>query len=415
MIVSFDRPTSDVSILGSVYKRDEILTFRDAALVTVEANSNRDIINEDNAKSVAESVILKPISLEHRMDGARGFFTEAKYVYPHVLTSGIIFLNHTPPDIVSELIEGKYSLSVEGDADNAICTYCKAKFASNKEYCNHLKARRVYNSYRDFENMRATGGALTKNPAGSLTNISADKISIVASADTSSTNAEKQELADMVKSGVAMADGSFPIANEVDLKASIQAIKDGEGNVEVLKHITSRASAIGGEILLQGIWTKGDSMPVEDEKKPQPETIEAEKADKEEKDIENKKEDDKEEKKEEDKNPFVKASEWDEIKAKLAEALAGLEVMKVENVGLKSELKASTEKYRKTILVDSGAITDEEWEANKESILASDEGAITLLASKAATKKTSLKLAFGGGKKLETALPSATKPKLVFG
>lgn len=61
-------------------------------------------------------------------------------------------------------------------------------------------------------------------------------------------NADERE--EMTKSGEALPDGSFPIANVADLKNAIQAFGRSKDQPTTAKHIAKRAKALGAEDLI---------------------------------------------------------------------------------------------------------------------------------------------------------------------
>ena len=61
-------------------------------------------------------------------------------------------------------------------------------------------------------------------------------------------NSDERE--EMAKSGEALPDGSFPIANVADLKNAIQAFGRSKDQPATAKHIAKRAKALGAEDLI---------------------------------------------------------------------------------------------------------------------------------------------------------------------
>ena len=58
----------------------------------------------------------------------------------------------------------------------------------------------------------------------------------------------------MAQSGEAMPDGSFPIANRVDLRNAIQSVGRASNYEAARRHIISRARALGAEDMLPEDW-----------------------------------------------------------------------------------------------------------------------------------------------------------------
>lgn len=69
----------------------------------------------------------------------------------------------------------------------------------------------------------------------------------------------KAERDEMAKNGQALADGSFPIANETDLKNAIQAYGRASDKAAAKAHIIKRARALGLTSLLPDDWTQQNS------------------------------------------------------------------------------------------------------------------------------------------------------------
>ena len=68
---------------------------------------------------------------------------------------------------------------------------------------------------------------------------------------------ERQRMAD---SGVAMPDGSFPIANRNDLANAIQSVGRASNYAAAKRHIISRARALGAVSMLPSDWNVKKSV-----------------------------------------------------------------------------------------------------------------------------------------------------------
>lgn len=64
----------------------------------------------------------------------------------------------------------------------------------------------------------------------------------------------------MAREGVAMRDGSFPIANETDLRNAIQSVGRASDYEAARRHIIRRARALGLSELLPEDWNAQKSM-----------------------------------------------------------------------------------------------------------------------------------------------------------
>lgn len=64
----------------------------------------------------------------------------------------------------------------------------------------------------------------------------------------------------MAREGVAMRDGSFPIANEADLRNAIQSVGRASNYEAARRHIIRRARALGLTELLPEDWNADKSV-----------------------------------------------------------------------------------------------------------------------------------------------------------
>jgi hypothetical protein len=448
-MIKFYEPSSAITILGSTYNKGDVLLFKDVPLVTAETNKNRDIISEVNAAEIAETTALKPISLEHKHGKMAGIFTEARYVAPHVLTSGLIYRKHLPDGVVKDLLEGKFFLSVEAAASKAACTNCGETFADQSDYCNHLKAKKIYNSYRKFpESMWGTGGALVREPAGSKTSIASSSISVVASYDTDEFEGREfsaDERSKLAKSKAALPDGSFPIVNGEDLHNAIRAVGRASNEASAKAHIISRAKALGLTAELPGDWVKGAQMTEKSKAEAEQRAPSAEE-NKDESKVSDKSVDDMKAdvaKLESDLKATVARAEAAELKAKAYEDSAAdkkqdkgnpgedspkdkkedkagqdaldKKEMKAKIEELEAKLGTAIEKRRYDMLVTSGVLTEDEWKKDKDSLMKSEDVAIELLASKAQPPAQNRKIMIQGGVQNAVKENQTPKRQLVFG
>lgn len=85
-----------------------------------------------------------------------------------------------------------------------------------------------------------------------------DEDAVVASLAFKSYDAEQRR--EMAKKGEALPDGSFPIADEEDLKNAIQAIGRAKDPDKAKAHIKKRAKALGKEDLIPEDWTQEEPV-----------------------------------------------------------------------------------------------------------------------------------------------------------
>lgn len=413
----------EIDILGSHYKKGEIYMFTDQPLVTVEANKNRDIITEQDARDIAASLPLRPISNDHKEGKMLGVYTDAKYVErtdksskPQVLASGIFYAKHTPKAVIEGLKNGEKSQSIEATADQAGCTVCGKWFNDQSEYCNHLQARNIYNAFRKFIGMRATGGGIVDEPAGSNTTINPQAVSILASKDEvigrEFSDDERKKLA---KEGDARPDGSYPIVTVEDLHNAIRAWGRGGATEADKAHIIARAKSLGATKELPENWVKAGSAKkgqimkhMHGDKAHSHDGGDAEHA-----------HDNMQGSYSCDEADDTKAKELSDVKAQLATALTNitkkdeeLTALKEQAEQLATDLKASKTEQRRMFLVGAGVFSEDEWTIQKDIVMAMDDKAIELFASK--SKQPLKKPVMLQGGVQNTAPVTQVKPKLVF-
>jgi hypothetical protein len=165
------------NVLGSAPGR--ILRFKNAVYARVERNKNGDQISEQGAQELAATIALQPIDEEHNLSKLVGHFEEGRPEGATVLTDGIIYASRFP-DIAKGLATGEYQFSLEATAKEAECSICHGIYASEKEYCEHLQNRNTFQASRILRGLKATGGAVTKRPAGTDTKADPEQMEFVA-------------------------------------------------------------------------------------------------------------------------------------------------------------------------------------------------------------------------------------------
>jgi hypothetical protein len=159
-----------------------ILQFDNFVYARKEVNKNRDEISAENLQELAATLPLNWIDWGHDDKKRTGFYIGAKVEDDAVLASGIIWTDDDP-ELPRRLAEGELQQSIEADAERAKCTVCGKEFTSEKQYCVHLaplENRFRFNAVRQLFGMRATGGALVRNPAGTDTKADPNGIRMIA-------------------------------------------------------------------------------------------------------------------------------------------------------------------------------------------------------------------------------------------
>jgi hypothetical protein len=150
------------------------LKFRDAVLARAETNKNLDNVNEVGIEELASTIAGTAIDIDHDPAKNVGFYTAGRAENNELRVDGVLWLDRCEVLGVNptEIIEGKYGLSIEAEAQTAQCSICETTHTSFTSYCTHLKNKMRYGATRFLSQLKAVGGALTKKPAGSGTGFS---------------------------------------------------------------------------------------------------------------------------------------------------------------------------------------------------------------------------------------------------
>lgn len=150
------------------------LKFHDAVLARAETNKNLDNVNEVGIEELASTIAGTAIDIDHDPAKNVGFYTAGRAENNELRVDGVLWLDRCEVLGVNptEIIEGKYGLSIEAEAQTALCSICDTTHTSFTSYCTHLKNKMRYGATRFLSQLKAVGGALTKKPAGSGTGFS---------------------------------------------------------------------------------------------------------------------------------------------------------------------------------------------------------------------------------------------------
>lgn len=157
-----------------------LLRFQNAPLARAETNLNGDAIDDQGVAEIAASLANLPIDLEHDKKTIVGYYTGAHADKGAVLTDGYIF-SERHPDAALGVLYGTMKQSIEADAKEAVCSVCGGVFTTPQGYCAHLNNRSATGAVRKLRGLKATGGALVKNPAGTRTQFDPQGLEIIAS------------------------------------------------------------------------------------------------------------------------------------------------------------------------------------------------------------------------------------------
>jgi hypothetical protein len=179
MTIHFTSAPLDIIKIASseeeVIVNPRFLYFKDAVLARAETNKNGDVIGVREIKELAASVAGTHIDLNHKAGRNVGVFTAGREQEGVLYVDGIIWLDAcialgvNPEDIGDAEDAKTYRMSVEANVTTAECSVCHKVHANIRDYCEHLENRVVHHARRILRGLRASGGALTNNPAGSGT------------------------------------------------------------------------------------------------------------------------------------------------------------------------------------------------------------------------------------------------------
>jgi hypothetical protein len=181
--ITLELITEPATFVVANEKSGEVLRFRNAILVVAETNSNQDTILEEELQNLAATLPGRPIDDDHAWQKCVGVFTEASVVKVGEMwglrVSGLIWADRFP-EAADGVRTGRLKLSIEADAASAECSICGDTFSRAVEYCEHLLDRVRHGANRILHGLRAVGGGLTPNPAGTGTDFDPTLVYFVA-------------------------------------------------------------------------------------------------------------------------------------------------------------------------------------------------------------------------------------------
>lgn len=190
-------PSEINMLLGQTFEKGELLRWKDAELARAEVNANRDELNNTDVGALADTLPLMPLTDEH--DFVIGLFTAAEASpdpsdggVMRLMTEGVMYARRFP-ETADEIQRGTKQLSIEAMAEQAICSICGNEFEDTKLYCEHLKDRHATGATRRFKGIRAVGGGAVRRPAGSQAGFNHDKVYMVASHQEGVKDGEKPD------------------------------------------------------------------------------------------------------------------------------------------------------------------------------------------------------------------------------
>lgn len=215
IIFSADEEDVVYSMVRSADGAPSMLVFKNAALARAETNLNRDNIDAQGIKELAATIAGWPISLEHQRRQLCGMFTAGRVGKGDVLlVDGAIWAERYP-ETAQGVLDGSESLSIEARADKADCSICNTRFESADTYCEHLSNRRSNGAVRHLSGLKARGGAITRKPAGTNMRFDPNHIYVVAAhQDEAAVPIEASWFGPYLKSGETV--GDLPASDFAD-------------------------------------------------------------------------------------------------------------------------------------------------------------------------------------------------------
>jgi len=159
----------------------DLLLFENAVLGRVEVNKNNDDIDQDGINDLARTIVGRAIDVEHKPKVNAGYYTNGiANEQGELVVAGVIWQDRFPEE-AEKIKNGTMHFSLEASAKSAACSICGEEFDDRTAYCSHLKNRRASGAVRKLRQLRAKGGGLTSCPAGTGTRFDQSRIYVVAS------------------------------------------------------------------------------------------------------------------------------------------------------------------------------------------------------------------------------------------
>lgn len=148
---------------------NEVLKFTGACLARAEVNLNGDGITDEGIQQIASTIRLMPITNEHDRNKPIGVFTKG-YTNDdstECLVDGFIWSGHFPVE-AGEIKSGTRKLSMDAEAELAVCGICGTAFTTTLEYCEHMR-NRARGAVRWLYDLKSVAGGAVRHPAGTGT------------------------------------------------------------------------------------------------------------------------------------------------------------------------------------------------------------------------------------------------------
>ena len=217
-----------------------LLHFKDHILARAETNKNKDRVDENGIRELAETIALMPIDFSHDPKKNVGTFTAGRVGSDGELrVDGVIWLDRCEENGVSaqDVYDGKLGTSKEADATSAECSKCNQVFSNESQYCDHLRvngndmgirAKLKHGAERIMRGLRALGGAFTYRPAGSATGADASSRIIFAASHVEAFSPDELIVEAEMKNEENPMDDKEKETPEVEKKDTPEKVEKGE-------------------------------------------------------------------------------------------------------------------------------------------------------------------------------------------
>ena len=159
--------------------KGELVKATGVVLAHAERNANGDGITAENIATLASTLNLKPLDIDHNQTEVIGFFVNPRQqdwgnvVGGELATDLVVFAGRFP-EASDGLQAGTLYPSIEARSSEVKCSICDQWFQSTADYCEHLTPLLMGNKLgadvtRWHKNMRAIGGGAVRSPAGAET------------------------------------------------------------------------------------------------------------------------------------------------------------------------------------------------------------------------------------------------------
>lgn len=157
---------AEMRVQASELPGNAILKVTGARLARVEINKNNDGLTDEGIREIAEGIRLMPLTENHDPEPrgvvTKGYISEdgEECLIDLFIWAGMF------PEFAREVQTLQRKLSIDCDADTAVCGECGTVFKSALDYCEHIKAK---SATRWLYGLTPVAAGAVFNPAGTGT------------------------------------------------------------------------------------------------------------------------------------------------------------------------------------------------------------------------------------------------------